>query len=92
MSKNKNNGEEKKRASLPGERRESYNGHEIVIPTDERRKRIAIDGRSVHYDVTTSGEYFLDTYAYDRAKSLDEVIKRYLDYLDRLEKTRKEGK
>ena len=92
MSENKNDGEKKKRASLPGERRENYKGHEIVIPTDERRKRISIDGRSVYFGVTAGGEYFLDKYAYDPAKSLDEVIKRYIDYLERVEKAKKEGK
>ena len=79
------------RAALPEARRETINGHEVVIPTDERNKRISIDGRSVYYGVT-AGEYYLDKYAYDRAKSLDEVIKRYLDYLDRVEAARKEGK
>ena len=92
MDKKKKNGPGKDRGSLAGERRELYNGHEIVIPTDERRKRISIDGRSVHYGITDGGEYFLDKYAYDRAKSLDEVIKRYVDYLDRVEEARKEGK
>ena len=92
MNRKKKDGPDKARAPLRGERREIYNGHEIVIPTDERRKRISIDGRSIHYGVTDRGEFFLDKYAYDRAKSLDEVIKRYVDYLDRLEKAGKEGR
>jgi len=92
MDKKKKNGRTKSRASSEGERREAYNGHEIVIPIDERRKRISIDGRSVHYGVTDTGQYYLDKYAYDRAKSLDEVIKRYIDYLDRVEGSRKEGR
>lgn len=90
MPKNKQDGPEK-RAALPGVRRQTYNDHEIVIPTDEKSKRVSIDGRAVYFDVTASGEYYLDKYAYDRAKSLDEVIKRYLDYLNRVE-AKKEGK
>ena len=92
MNEKKKDDAEKARPALPDERRETYNGHEIVIPTDERSKRISIDGRSVYFGVTAGGEFYLDKYAYDRAKSLDEVIKRYIDYLDRVEKTRKEGK
>lgn len=90
MSKRKSDDPEK-RAALPGVRRETYNDHEIVIPTDDKSKRISIDGRAIYFDITTNGEYYLDKYAYDRAKSLDEVIKRYLDYLDRVE-GKKEGK
>ena len=79
------------RVALPETRRETINGHEVVIPTDERNKRLSIDGRTVYYAVNPRGEYYLDKYAYDPAKSLDEVIKRYLDYLDAAAKTRKEG-
>ena len=92
MDKSKKGGADKPRPTLPNVRREQYNGHEIVIPTDERSKRISIDGRSVYYGVTNGGEYYLDKYAYDRAKSLDEVVKRYVDYLDRVEKSGREGK
>jgi hypothetical protein len=92
MDKNPKNGADTARASLPEYRRETYNGHEILIPTDQTHKRISIDGRTVYFGVTTGGQYFLDKYAYDRAKSLDEVVKRYVDYLDRVEKARKEGK
>jgi hypothetical protein len=63
-------------------RRESYKGHEILFPQDERGKRIYIDGRPVHYGLA-GDEYYLDVYAYDRAKSLEEVIKRYIDHLER---------
>lgn len=92
MKKDKKAGPEPARASLPETRRETYNGHEIVIPTDERNKRISIDGRTVYYAVNAKGEYYLDKYSFDPAKTLDEVIKRYLDYLDRVAESRKEGK
>jgi hypothetical protein len=36
----------------------------------------------VHYGLA-GDEYYLDVYAYDRAKSLEEVIKRYIDHLER---------
>jgi hypothetical protein len=91
MDKKKKDSPEGSRAALPETRRENYNNHEIVIPTDERNKRLSIDGRTVYYNVNARGEYYLDKYAYDPAKSLDEVIKRYLDHLDRVAESRKEG-
>jgi hypothetical protein len=73
-------------------RRETYNGHEIVIPLDEKRKKVFIDGRPAHWG-ETGGTYYLDVYAYDRGRSLDETIKRYLDYRDKTTlRTRKEAK
>jgi hypothetical protein len=69
-------------------RRETYKGHEIVYPEDERQKRIFIDGRPVRFG-TAGGGYYLDVYAYDHAKTLGEVVKRYLDYRDQ---TRKRGR
>ncbi len=92
MDKKKKESPERPRAALPETRHETYNGHEIVIPSDERNKRISIDGRAVYYAINPRGEYYLDKYAYDPAKSLDEVIKRYIDHLDNVAKARKEAK
>ena len=89
MDKKKSSNREEAYARASGERRQTYKGHAVVIPDDERGKRISIDGRSVHYGVTDGGEYYLDVYAYDRAKSLDEVVKRYIDYLGRTAERRK---
>jgi hypothetical protein len=80
------------RASLPETRRETINGHEIVIPTEKGNKRLSIDGRTVYYALNARGEYYLDKYAYDPGKTLDDVIKRYLAHLDRVAESRKEGK
>ena len=91
MDSKKNDGPTGPRRALPETRRETYAGHEIVLPTDEKNKRLSIDGRTVHYRVNARGEYYLDKYAYDPAKSLDEVIKRYVDHLDRRTESRKEG-
>ena len=91
MDKEKKDSPAGTRAALPETRRETYNGHEIVIPTDERNKRLSIDGRTVYYDRNARGEYYLNKYAFDPGKSLDEVIKRYVDYLDRAAKSRQEG-
>jgi hypothetical protein len=71
------------KGALPEPRRENYKGHEIVYPTDERRNRFFIDGRPVRYG-QAGDEYYLDVYAFDRAKTLEEVIRRYLDYKDRV--------
>jgi hypothetical protein len=62
---------------------ETYNGHEIIYPRDERRHKIFIDGRPIRWGVT-SGSYYLDVYAYDRGRTLDETVKRYLDHRDRI--------
>jgi hypothetical protein len=62
-------------------RRETYRKHEIIFPADEQRKRIYIDGRPVRYG-QAGDQFYLDVYAYDRGKSLKDVIKRYLDYRD----------
>jgi len=59
-----------------------YKGHEIFDPKDERRKKIFIDGRPVKWG-ETGGTYYLDVYAYDRGKTLDETVKRYLDSLQK---------
>ncbi len=74
----KNSGDEGAGAHV---RRETYKGHEIIYPRDERRKKIFIDGRPVKWG-ETGGTYYLDVYAYDRGRTLDETVKRYLDYLD----------
>lgn len=79
----------KKGGNAEGDRREIYKGHEIIIPSDERRKRIFIDGRPVKWG--QAGEtYYLDVYAYDRGKTLDETIKRYIDYLEKVSNVGKE--
>ena len=70
-------------------RKETYKGHEIVYPRDERRKKIFIDGRPVKWG-ETGGAYYLDVYAYDRGRSLDETVKRYIDYREKAGKARKE--
>lgn len=92
MYKEKSSSRDEANPPASGDRRHTYKGHEIVIPDDKRRRRISIDGRSVHYGVTDGGEYYLDAYAYDRAKSLDEVVKRYIDYKERTERREKKEK
>ena len=72
-------------------RSEVYKGHEIFVPDDQRRKHLFIDGRSVGYG-TAGGEYYLDVYAYDRAKSLDEVVRRYLDFKDQADARAKKNR
>lgn len=75
-------GKEKRRGAGDADgRRETYKDHEIFFPGDERWRRVFIDGRPVHYGVA-GGQYYLDVYAYDRADSLDEVLRRYLDYVE----------
>jgi hypothetical protein len=64
----------------------TYKGHEIFYPEDQRRKKIFIDGRPVKWG-EVGGTYYLDVYAYDRGGTLDETVKRYIDYLDAVSAT-----
>lgn len=77
-------------ADADADRRKTIKGHEVLFPSDARRKRIFIDGRPVHYGVV-GGEYYLDVYAYDRAASLEKVVERYIGYLERTLRAKKEG-
>ena len=63
-------------------RRENYNGHEIVYP-EERKRRFFIDGRPVVYGVA-GDTYYLNVYAYEPGDTLEEVIKNYLNYKDKV--------
>lgn len=80
----------KKMAATPNARRETYRGHEITIPDDHRRKRIFIDGRQIKWG-KAGDSYFLDVYAYDPGKTLDETIKRYIDFLEKASNAGKDG-
>lgn len=74
--------ERKDRDERREDRRETYKGYEIIIPGDERRKRIFINGRPIKWG-KASDTYYLDVYAYDRGKTLDETIRRYIDSLEK---------
>jgi hypothetical protein len=78
-------------AVVPAVRKETYKGHEIVIPEDQRRKKIFIDGRPVRWS-ELRGSFYLDVYAYDRGRTLEETIKRYIDYLEKCARPTKEGR
>jgi hypothetical protein len=91
MDKKKKDRPESPRAALPEMREVTLNEHKILIPTDEQNKRLSVDGRTVYYAINARGEYYLDKYPYNPAKSLDEVIKRYVNHLDAAAKSRKEG-
>jgi hypothetical protein len=58
-------------------RKETYKGH------DDRRKKIFIDGRPINWG-QIGKTFYLNVYAYDPGKTLDEVIKRYIDHLDKM--------
>lgn len=72
--------------AVPG-RKETYKGHEILYPDDQRRRKIFIDGRPVKWG-EAGDTFYLDVYAYDRGRTLEDTVKRYIDYL---EKTRDRG-
>jgi hypothetical protein len=69
------------RAGAAGFRRLDYKGHAVLIPEDRRRKKLFIDGRTVIHRIA-GDTYYLSVNAYDRAPTLEAVIKRYLDYAD----------
>jgi hypothetical protein len=66
-------------------RREVYGDHEVLFPVEARDRRVFIDGVPRRYGRLTDG-YYLDAYSYDRAESLEDVVKRYLDYRDAVER------
>jgi hypothetical protein len=71
--------------------RETYKKHEILIRRDPRRTRLFIDGAPVGHG-KAGDQYYLDVYAYDRADSLLEVVRRYIDYRARTQgHAKKEG-
>jgi hypothetical protein len=72
-------------------RTETYKGHEILYPPDQRRKKIFIDGRPVKWG-ETGGTFYLDVYAYDRGKTLEETVERYIDYLEKARTRGEEGR
>ncbi len=58
--------------------RETWNGHEIVIPREPRRT-VVID--SVPYRYGIAGDcYYLERNPYDRADTLVGAIRRYIEY------------
>jgi hypothetical protein len=63
----------------PAEERETYKGHDIVIPLDDPGRRVLVDGEPIQYG-RAGDEFYLDVYAYDRDPSLLVVVRRYIDY------------
>lgn len=62
-----------------------YKGHKIEIapaPKGEEPPQVVIDGKTYTGGRDSAGRYYLDVYAFDRADSLIEVAKRYLDHLE----------
>lgn len=72
-------------------RKQTYKGHEILYPQDQPRRKIFIDGRPVKWG-EAGGTFYLDVYAYDRGKTLEDTVKRYIDFLDTPGKRGKEAK
>lgn len=65
---------------------ETYKNHEIVVRPKGKRTELLIDGVRTKFGQDAGGLFYLQPYAYDRAESLVEVVKRYLDYRARQEK------
>ena len=79
-----------RRGATPTSERASYHGHEIHIPADDPGRRVVIDGVPIRYGQAADG-YYLSAYAYDRAPSLLEVVKRFVDYRDTAIERREKG-
>jgi len=80
--------ESDKEMSSPAFRRMTYKGHEVLYPQDETKTKNFIDGRPVRWG-KAGASFYLDVYAFDRGESLDDTVKRYLDYLNKVDGTRK---
>jgi hypothetical protein len=69
---------------------ETYRGHKIITRKKGKRTELLIDGVRIKFGQDAAGLYYLQPYAYDRAESLLEVVKRYLDYRAKQEKRKPE--
>lgn len=68
--------------------RKTYKGREILYPTSLQRRKIFVAGRPVSWG-TVGALYYLNVYAYDPGKTLEEVVHRYIDYLEKVSSTGK---
>jgi hypothetical protein len=66
----------------------SAKGHEATIDRSGDQPQLLIDGRPVGYGTDASGQFYLTTYAFDRAGTLDEVVEKYLGYLEQVDASR----
>ncbi len=60
-------------------------GHEAMIDRSGKRPQVTIDGRPVAHGTDAAGKFYLTEYAFDRGETLEEVVERYLSYLERIE-------
>jgi hypothetical protein len=60
-------------------------GHEATIDRSGDRPQVTIDGRLMPYGTDAAGEFYLAAYAFDRAGTLEEVVEKYLGYLEQVE-------
>lgn len=68
-----------KRKDAHAVRRTTYKGHELAFPADETTRTVYVDGVAHRYELLPRG-YILDAWAYEPADSVEEVVKRYVDY------------
>jgi len=79
---------------------QEYKGHRIRIPEEvergqsyiEQRGTLFLDDEPIQFGQDGSGRFYLEPYAYDRHASLFEVVKRFVDYRERLKTKRAKGK
>ncbi len=69
------------------EDRLEYRGRIIEMPEIDEGSgrtavRVVIDGRTFEGGRDSAGLYYLDAYAFDRAETLMEVAKRYVDHIE----------
>ncbi|MET7904975.1 hypothetical protein [Streptomyces sp. NPDC005336] len=78
------------RAAVVEGRSETYRGHAIFLPADDRHRKVFVDGRPVRYG-RIGDAFYLDVYAYDPGASPVDVVRRYIDHLELVRRHDDEG-
>lgn len=79
---------------------QEYKGHCIRVPEEvqcgqsyiEQHGTLFIDDEPIRFGQDGGGRFALEPYAYDRDASLFEVVKRFIDYRDRVRTKPPKGK
>ncbi len=67
-----------------------YEGRRIELREREGKGELFIDDQPVRYGQLPNGQYFLHDYAFDWSDDLIEVVRRFIKYLQRVDKVRQE--
>lgn len=64
-----------------------YKSHRIAVVKEGDKLVPVLDGRRLRYGQFPDGLYYLEDYAFDWSEDLEELVRKYVDHLDRAKKT-----